>query len=103
MNVFGRKEIVPQFAITDAVRDHKIEADYTRLDYNQGKITASGLLGAVAFGTKCWGSRPGWFDPSWFIILFAVYFQASFVQSSVRLAIFCSRRAASSGVDIKNI
>ena len=59
LNVFGRKEIVPQFAITDAVRYHKIEADYTRLDFNQGKITASGLLGAVAFGAKSWGSSSG--------------------------------------------
>ena len=41
LNVLGRKETVPQLAITDAVCDHKIEADYTRLDYNKGKITAS--------------------------------------------------------------
>ena len=64
LDIFEPNEIVPPFSITDAVRDHKIEADYTRLDYNQGKNTASGLLGAVAFGTKSWGSSSGWFDPS---------------------------------------
>ena len=47
--VFEPGELVPAFSITDAVREGKIEAGFTWLGYDQGKIPASALLGAVPF------------------------------------------------------
>ena len=41
LELFEPGEIVPAFSITDAVRDGKIEAGYTWLGYDQGKIPAS--------------------------------------------------------------
>lgn len=45
-------EVVPVFAITDAVRDGKVEAGLTWLGYDQGKIPASALISAVPFGME---------------------------------------------------
>ncbi len=47
-------EIVPAFNIVDAVREGKVQAGYTWLGYDQGKIPASPLLGAVPFGMEPW-------------------------------------------------
>ena len=47
LDLFEPGEIVPAFSITDAVRDGKIEAGYTRPGYDQGKILASPLVSAV--------------------------------------------------------
>ena len=52
LDIFEPNEIVPPFSITDAVRDQKIEAGYTWLGYDQGKIPASALVGAVPFGME---------------------------------------------------
>ena len=43
-------EVVPAFSIVDAVRVGKIEAGYTWLGYDQGKLAASVLFGSVPFG-----------------------------------------------------
>lgn len=53
-------EIVPAFSITDAVRDNKVEAGYTWLGYDQGKIPASALLAAVPFGMEPWEFSAWW-------------------------------------------
>jgi len=45
-------EIVPAFAITDAVREGKVEAGITFVGYDQGKIPASALISAVPFGME---------------------------------------------------
>jgi len=55
-------EIVPAFSITDAVRDNKVEAGYTWLGYDQGKIPASALLGAVPFGMEPWEYSAWWYE-----------------------------------------
>lgn len=55
-------EIVPSFGITDAVRDSKVTAGYTWLGYDQGKIPASALLGAVPFGMEPWEYSAWWFE-----------------------------------------
>lgn len=55
-------EIVPPFAIIDAVRDEKVPAGYTWLGYDQGKIPASPLLGAVPFGMEPWEFSAWWYE-----------------------------------------
>ena len=55
-------EIVPPFAIIDAVRDQKVPAGYTWLGYDQGKIPASPLLGAVPFGMEPWEFSAWWYE-----------------------------------------
>ena len=56
------KEIVPEFQIVDAVREGKIPAGYTWLGYDQGKIPASPLLGAVPFGFEPWEFSSWWYE-----------------------------------------
>lgn len=53
-------EVVPAFAIVDAVRSGKIEAGYTWLGYDQGRIAASVLFGAVPFGMTPWEYSAWW-------------------------------------------
>ena len=56
------KEIVPEFQIVDAVREGKVPAGYTWLGYDQGKIPASPLLGAVPFGLEPWEYSAWWYE-----------------------------------------
>ncbi len=53
-------EVVPAFAIVDAVRAGKIEAGYTWLGYDQGRLPASVLFGAVPFGMTPWEYTAWW-------------------------------------------
>ncbi|MCU0621296.1 MAG: hypothetical protein MUC69_07330, partial [Gemmatimonadales bacterium] len=46
LDIYEPTEIVPPFEITDAVSKHKVQAGYTWLGYDQGRIPASPLLGA---------------------------------------------------------
>lgn len=62
LDIYEPAEIVPPFSITDAVRDGKVEAGYTWLGYDQGKIPASTLLGAVPFGMEPWEYSAWWFE-----------------------------------------
>ena len=62
LDIFEPNEIVPPFSITDAVRDQKIEAGYTWLGYDQGKIPASPLIGAVPFGMEPWEYSAWWYE-----------------------------------------
>lgn len=55
-------EIVPTLNIVDAVREGKVPAGYTWLGYDQGKIPASPLLGAVPFGMEPWEYIAWWYD-----------------------------------------
>ncbi len=59
---FEPGELVPAFSITDAVRDAKIEAGYTWLGYDQGKIPSSPLISAVPFGMEPWEFMAWWYD-----------------------------------------
>lgn len=54
-------EVVPVFAITDAVRDGKVEAGISWLGYDQGKIPASALISAVPFGMEPIEFSAWWF------------------------------------------
>jgi TRAP-type mannitol/chloroaromatic compound transport system substrate-binding protein len=62
LDIYEPGEVVPAFSITDAVRDGKVEAGYTWLGYDQGKIPASALLGAVPFGMEPWEFSAWWFE-----------------------------------------
>ena len=62
LEMFDPGEIVPAFAITDAVRDGKVPAGHTWLGYDQGKIPSSALLGAVPFGMEPWEYSAWWFE-----------------------------------------
>jgi len=53
-------EVVPAFAIVDAVRTGKIKAGYTWLGYDQGRLAASVLFGAVPFGMTPWEYSAWW-------------------------------------------
>ncbi|MGD8831841.1 MAG: hypothetical protein PVF57_14660, partial [Pseudomonadales bacterium] len=62
IQVFEPGMIVPAFSITDAVRDEKVHVGYTWLGYDQGKIPASPLLGAVPFGMEPWEFAAWWYE-----------------------------------------
>jgi TRAP-type mannitol/chloroaromatic compound transport system substrate-binding protein len=61
VDLFDPGEIVPAFAITDAVRDRKVPAGWTWLGYDQGKIPASALIAAAPFGMEPWAYLGWWF------------------------------------------
>ncbi|MBD3648339.1 MAG: TRAP transporter substrate-binding protein, partial [Pseudomonadales bacterium] len=54
LQVFEPGKLVPPFSITEGVRDRKIEAGYTWLGYDQGRIPATPLIAAVPFGMEPW-------------------------------------------------
>ena len=60
--IFEPGELVPPFSISDAVRDGKVQAGYVWVGYDQGKIPASALLGAVPFGMEPWEYSAWWFE-----------------------------------------
>ena len=62
LDPFEPGEIVPAFNIVDAVREAKVQAGYTWLGYDQGKIPASPLLGAVPFGMEPWEYTAWWYE-----------------------------------------
>ncbi|MFK7914218.1 MAG: TRAP transporter substrate-binding protein [Pseudomonadales bacterium] len=62
LKVFEPGELMPAFSITDSVRDGKVEAGYTWLGYDQGKVPASALLGAVPFGMEPWEFTAWWYE-----------------------------------------
>ena len=62
ITIYEPGEIVPAFSITDAVRDRKVHVGYTWLGYDQGKIPASPLLGAVPFGMEPWEFGAWWYE-----------------------------------------
>ena len=52
IDMYDPGEIVPSFAITDAVSDRKVQAGWTWIGYDQGKIPASALIAAAPFGME---------------------------------------------------
>ncbi|MCB1645441.1 MAG: TRAP transporter substrate-binding protein [Pseudomonadales bacterium] len=54
LQVFEPGMLIPVFSITEGVRDRKIEAGYTWLGYDAGKIPATPLVSAVPFGMEPW-------------------------------------------------
>lgn len=62
LDLFDPGEIVPAFSITDAVREGKVQAGYTWIGYDQGKIPASVLIGAAPFGLEPWAYMGWWYS-----------------------------------------
>ena len=54
LKVFEPGLLVPPFSITESVKERKIEAGYTWLGYDQGRIPATPLIAAVPFGMEPW-------------------------------------------------
>ena len=61
LDVYEPGELVPPFSITEAVRDAKVDAGYTWLGYDQGKLPWSTLFGAVPFGMEPWEYTAWWY------------------------------------------
>lgn len=59
---FEPGELISAFAITEAVGEGRLPAGYTWLGYDQGRIPASALLGAVPFGMEPWEFMAWWYD-----------------------------------------
>ena len=62
LTIFEPGELVPAFNIVDAVREGKVQAGYTWMGYDQGKIPASALIGAVPFGMEPWEYSAWWYE-----------------------------------------
>jgi TRAP-type mannitol/chloroaromatic compound transport system substrate-binding protein len=54
LEIYEPGTLVPAFSITESVKDGKLEAGYTWLGYDQGRIPATPLLAAVPFGMEPW-------------------------------------------------
>jgi len=54
VRVFEPDKLVPPFEILQSVSDGKVEAGYTWIGYDQGKVPAVPLFAAVPFGLKPW-------------------------------------------------
>jgi len=73
LQVFEPGMLMPAFSITDSVRDGKVEAGYTWLGYDQGKIAATPLLSAVPFGMEPWEFTAWYFEDEGKMLTEAVY------------------------------
>lgn len=62
LHIYEPNEIVPPLEISGAVRTGKVPIGYTWLGYDQGKIPASPLFGAVPFGMEPWEFSAWWFN-----------------------------------------
>jgi len=62
IEIFEPGELVPAFSIVDAVQEKKVPAGYTWLGYDQGKLPASVLFGAVPFGPEPWAFTAWWYE-----------------------------------------
>jgi TRAP-type mannitol/chloroaromatic compound transport system substrate-binding protein len=61
IEVFEPGELVPALAITEAVSAGKVEAGYTWVGYDEGRIPSSVLIGAVPFGMEPWEYLAWWY------------------------------------------
>ena len=52
LQVFEPGKLVPALAVFDSVSDGKVEAGYTWMGYEVGKVPAAALFGAVPFGME---------------------------------------------------
>lgn len=62
LQVFEPGMLMPAFSITESVRDGKVEAGYTWLGYDQGRIPATPLISAVPFGMEPWEFAAWYFE-----------------------------------------
>ena len=62
LEVFEPGMIVPPFSITEGVKGKKIDAGYTWVGYDSGKIPATPLISAVPFGMEPWEFAAWYFE-----------------------------------------
>jgi len=62
LEVFEPGELISALEIVDAVREGKVQAGYTWLGYDQGKLPVSTLFGAVPFGFEPDGFSAWWYE-----------------------------------------
>ena len=60
VKLYEPNKLVPPFEILQAVSDGKVQAGYTWIGYDQGKVPAVPLFAAVPFGLKPWAFS-GWY------------------------------------------
>ncbi|CTQ47459.1 TRAP transporter substrate-binding protein [Roseibium aggregatum] len=60
--IFEPGNLVPPLELTDAVQNGSIEAGYTWMGYDAGKIPASPLFAARPFGMEPWEFTAWWYD-----------------------------------------
>lgn len=60
--IYEPGKLVPPFGITEAIKNKQLNAGYTWLGYDQGKIPAAALLAAVPFGMEPWEYATWWYE-----------------------------------------
>lgn len=60
--IYEPGKLVPPFGITEAIKNKQIDAGYTWLGYDQGKIPAAALFAAVPFGMEPWEYATWWYE-----------------------------------------
>jgi len=60
--IFEPGNLVPPLELSDAVRDKTIDAGYTWLGYDAGKIPAAPLFAARPFGMEPWEYTAWWYE-----------------------------------------
>ncbi|MCB2101566.1 MAG: TRAP transporter substrate-binding protein [Rhodobacterales bacterium] len=61
LKIFEPGKLVPPFQIMEAVKEKKVQAGYTWIGYDMGKIPALPLLAAVPFGLEPWEYMAWWY------------------------------------------
>lgn len=60
--VYEPGKLVPPFGITEAIKNKQLNAGYSWLGYDQGKIPAAALLAATPFGMEPWEYATWWYE-----------------------------------------
>lgn len=61
LKIFEPGKLVPPFQIMEAVKDRKVDAGFTWIGYDRGKIPALPLISAVPFGMEPWEFMAWWY------------------------------------------
>jgi TRAP-type mannitol/chloroaromatic compound transport system substrate-binding protein len=61
LRIYEPGALVPAFQIMEAVKDKKVEAGFTWIGYDEGKIPALPLISAVPFGMEPWEFMAWWY------------------------------------------
>lgn len=73
LQIFEPGMLMPAFSITESVRDGKVEAGYTWLGYDQGRVPATPLISAVPFGMEPWEFTAWYYEDEGKVLTEALY------------------------------
>ena len=62
LEIFEPGEVVPALAIVEAVSAGKVQAGFTWVGYDEGRVPASVLFGSVPFGMEPWEFLAWWYE-----------------------------------------